>query len=109
MSWFIVELTKEEQEIVHQERQLHPNLKIRERMNIIWYLHNQLTRKQAAALALVDRSSVERVMVMYRDGGLDGLRVWKVPVGWGEAHLSQIHVECLHNESSIAFHAQYNT
>ena len=34
--------------------------------------------KQAAALALVDRSSVERVMVMYRDGGLDGLRVWKV-------------------------------
>jgi len=40
MSWFIVELTKEEQEIVHQERQLHPNLKIRERMNIIWYLHN---------------------------------------------------------------------
>jgi len=78
MSWFIVELTKEEQEIVHQERQLHPNLKIRERMNIIWYLHNQLTRKQAAALALVDRSSVERVMVMYRDGGLDGLRVWKV-------------------------------
>ena len=41
MSWFIVELTKEEQEIVHQECQLHPNLKIRERMNIIWYLHNQ--------------------------------------------------------------------
>ncbi len=30
-------------------------------------------------------------------------------VGWGEAHLSQIHVECLHNESSIAFHTQYNT
>ena len=26
------------------------------------------------------------------------------PVGWGEAHLSQIHVECLYNESSIAFH-----
>ena len=29
-----------------------------------------------------------------------------VPVGWGEAHLSQIHVECLYNESSIAFHTQ---
>ena len=27
-----------------------------------------------------------------------------VPVGWGEAHLSQIHVECLYNETSIAFH-----
>ncbi len=29
-----------------------------------------------------------------------------VPVGWGEAHLSQIHVECLYNESLIAFHTQ---
>ncbi len=29
-----------------------------------------------------------------------------VPVGWGEAHLSQIHVECLYNQSSIAFHTQ---
>ena len=29
-----------------------------------------------------------------------------VPVGWGEAHLSQIHVECLYSESSIAFHTQ---
>ena len=26
-----------------------------------------------------------------------------------EAHLSQILVDCLYNESSIAFHTQYNT
>jgi len=44
------------------------------------------------------------IPVFLKPGAPSSLINGVVPVGWGEAHLSQIHVECLYNESSIAFH-----
>ena len=44
MAWFRVRLTEEEQRIVNEERCSHPNLRIREKMLVLWLLHNGVTR-----------------------------------------------------------------
>ena len=48
MAWFRVRLTEEEQRVVNEERCCHPNLRIREKMLVLWLLHTGLTRQQAA-------------------------------------------------------------
>ena len=42
MAWFRVRLTEEEQRVVNEERCCHPNLRIREKMLVLWLLHNGL-------------------------------------------------------------------
>ena len=48
MAWFRVQLTEEEQRVVNEERCCHPNLRIREKMLVLWLLHTGLTRQQEA-------------------------------------------------------------
>ena len=48
MAWFRVRLTEEEQRVVNEERCCHPNLRIREKMLVLWLLHTGLTRQHAA-------------------------------------------------------------
>lgn len=76
MAWFRVKLTEEEQRIVNEERESHPNPTVRRRMLSLWLLHCGLTRVEAARVAVVGRATVERVVAAYREGGLDGLRQW---------------------------------
>lgn len=78
MTWLRVQLTEEEQRIVDEERSSHPNLRIRERMLVLWLLHSGLTRQKAAEIVGVGRATVQRYVVAFREGGLDGLRQWKV-------------------------------
>jgi transposase len=76
MAWFRVQLTEQEQSVVNEERSTHPNLRIREKMLVIWLLHNGLTREDAAKVAGVSRATVQRHVAAFREGGLDGLRRW---------------------------------
>jgi transposase len=76
MAWLRVQLTDEEQDVVNQERISHPNERIRERMLVLWLLHNGVTRQKAAEIAGVGRATVQRFVAAFRDGGLDGLRRW---------------------------------
>jgi transposase len=76
MAWFRVKLTEEEQRVVNEERESHPNPVVRRRMLALWLLHCGLTRVEAAKIAVVGRATVERVVEAFRDGGLDGLRQW---------------------------------
>jgi transposase len=76
MAWLRVRLTVEEQRIVNEERTSHPNERIRERMLVICLLHNGVTRQKAAEIVGVGRATVQRYVVAFRDGGLDGLRRW---------------------------------
>jgi transposase len=76
MAWLRVQLTEEEQHIVNEERISHPNERIRERMLVLWLLHNGVTRQKAAEIVGVGRATVQRFVAAYRDGGLDGLRRW---------------------------------
>lgn len=76
MAWFRIKLTDEEQQVVNEERESHPNPVVRRRMLVLWLLHCGLTRVEAAQVAVVGRATVERVVEAFRDGGLDGLRQW---------------------------------
>ena len=62
----------------HEERCCHPNLRIREKMLVLWLLHTGLTRQQAAKAAGVSRATVQRYVAAFRQGGLDGLRQWNL-------------------------------
>ena len=76
MAWLRVKLTDEEQRIVNEERLSHPNERIRERMLVIWLLHQGITRQKAAEIVGGGRATVQRYVAAFRDGGLDGLRRW---------------------------------
>ena len=78
MAWFRVHLTEEERHIVNEERTAHPHERIRERMLVLWLLHNGLTRQKAAEIAGVGRATVQRYVAAFREGGLDGLRRWEL-------------------------------
>jgi len=76
MAWFRVKLTEEQQQVVNEERESHPNPTVRRRMLSLWLLHCGLTREKAAEVAGLGRATVERIVEAYREGGLDGLRQW---------------------------------
>ena len=77
MAWFRVRLTEEQQRIVTEERVAHPNLRVREKMLVIWLLHCGATREKAAEIVGIGRATVQRYVAAFRDGGLDGLRRWE--------------------------------
>jgi len=74
MAWFRVQLTEEQQRIVNEERVSHPDLRVREKMLVLWLLHCGATREKAAQIAGVSRATVQRHVAAFRTGGLDGLR-----------------------------------
>lgn len=76
MAWLHVQLTEEQQGVVNEERTSHPNERIRERMLVLWLLHNGVTRQKAAEIVGIGRATVQRFVAAFRDGGLDGLRRW---------------------------------
>ena len=78
MAWFRVGLGEDEQRIVNEDRESHPEAHVRRKMLVLWSLHCGLRREQAAKLAGVGLATVQRYVAAYRDGGLDGLRQWNV-------------------------------
>jgi len=78
MAWFRVALSEEQQRVVNEERESHPNGHVRRRMLVLWALHCGLTRETAAEVAGLGRATVERIVAAFRDGGLDAVRQWNV-------------------------------
>jgi len=78
MAWFRVQLTEDEQRIVNEERESHPEPHVRRKMWVLWSLQCGLKREQAAKLTGVGLATVERYVAAFRDGGLEGLRRWNV-------------------------------
>jgi transposase len=74
MAWLRVQLTEQQQRIVTEERSSHPDLRIREKMLVLWLLHNGVTRQKAAEIVGVGRATVQRYVAAFREEGLDGLR-----------------------------------
>ena len=50
MAWLRVQLTEEQQRVVNEERSSHPNARVREKMLVLWLLHNGVTRQNAAKI-----------------------------------------------------------
>src|SRR4029077_5469801 len=84
MAWFRVHLTEDQQRIVNEERVAHPNLRVREKMLVLWLLHCGATREKAAEIAGVSRATVQRYVAAFRDRGLEGLRQWSPHRPWSE-------------------------
>ena len=78
MAWFRVDLTEDEQRVVNEEREFHPDPHVRRKLLVLWSLQCGLKREQAAKLAGIGLATVERYVAAYRDGGLHGLRQWNV-------------------------------
>jgi transposase len=95
MGWLRVELTEEQQQVVHAERDGHPQGHVRRKMLVLWLLHCGLTRAKAAEVAGLGRATVQRYVAAFRAGGLDGLRAWGVtgPVSDLAAHRERIREE----------------
>lgn len=74
MGWTRIALTEEEQRVVKEDREFHPDRLVRRRMLAIWLLHCGMTRGQAAEIIEVSRGTIERYVADYRDHGLDRLR-----------------------------------
>src|SRR5712692_2132423 len=74
MEWCRIELTGDDQRLVNEERESHPDLGVRRKLLTIWLLHCGTTRENAAKIVGVARSTVERYVATYRRDGLDGLR-----------------------------------
>jgi transposase len=74
MEWLRIELTEVEQRIVMEVRESAPDLIVRRRMWVLWLLHCGVTREKAAKIVGVARSTVERYVAEYREGGLVGLQ-----------------------------------
>lgn len=73
MGWLRISLTDDEQRVVQEERESHASSCVRRRLLVLWSLHCGLTREQAAQVALLAVSSVQRIVSRYRSSGLDGL------------------------------------
>lgn len=74
MAWLRIALSEDEQRIVRAERDSHPVACVRRRLQVLWSLHCGLSREQAAKVAGVTVSTMQRDVSMYRGGGLDALR-----------------------------------
>jgi transposase len=67
MAWFRVQLTGEQQRIVNEERTSHPDLRVREKMLVLWLLHCGTTRQKAAEIVGLGRATVHRYVVAFRE------------------------------------------
>jgi transposase len=74
MGWFRISLSEDEQRVVKDQRESHPDPYVRRRMWTLWLLHCGATREQTAEFVGVVRSTVERFVREYRNGGLEGLQ-----------------------------------
>jgi transposase len=93
MEWLRIQLTEDEQRIVIEGRQSHPDACVRRRLWALWLLHCGTTREQAARIVGMARSSVERFVAEYRRGGLAGLM--ERPAHWVPTSDLAVHRETI--------------
>ena len=74
MAWLRIDLTEDEQRIVRAEKDSHPDASVRRRLWSLWLLHCGTKREQVAKIIGVARSTIERDVAAYRNGGLEALR-----------------------------------
>src|SRR3954451_11794784 len=61
-------------EAIRHERYHHPETRVQRQMEVLWLKHHGLTHQRIAVLAGVSRSSVQRCLDDYLEGGLEQVR-----------------------------------
>jgi transposase len=80
---------------IHRERFAHPDVGVRQRMEILWLKACDEGHERIAQLAGVSRPTVQRVLDLYWTGGLSAVRVyhWKTPTSVLAAFAPQLAAE----------------
>jgi transposase len=68
------EFTDEQRNAIAHERFYHPNPRVQQRMEVLWLKHHGETHERIAQLADVSRRTVQRVLDLFAEGGLEALR-----------------------------------
>ncbi len=68
------DFTDEEQNAIAKERFYHPNPRVQRRMEMLWLKQHGETHERIAELAGVSRRTVQRVLDLFAEGGLDAVR-----------------------------------
>jgi transposase len=69
--------SEEQQQALHKQRFEHPDPRVQRRLEVLWLISQGLTYAEAARWAKVSEATVDRYVALYRQGGLDALRVFK--------------------------------
>ena len=82
-------------EAIAHDRYQHPDPRVQERMEILWFKSRSEPHGRIAALANVSRSTVQRTLRIYAAKGLDGVRSfgWKGPPSALTPHRATIEEE----------------
>jgi transposase len=80
--------SEEEQQSLSKERYEHPDPCVQRRMEVLCLISHGLKQKEAARLAGVSESTVDRYVALYRQGGLPALREnkWHKPTSALQDH-----------------------
>lgn len=86
------QFSEEELQTIARERFQHPDPLVQRRMEILWLKAHGETHTRIAVLASVGRATVQRVLDLYWDGGLDAARNlnWHQPTSALETHRQTI-------------------
>ncbi len=83
-----ITFSAEEVEAIAHDRYHHPDPRVQRKMEVLWLKHKGLTHDDIADLAGVSRSSVQRYLNEYLEGGLEQIRrcPWTGPPSALEEH-----------------------
>ena len=70
-----VDIAQNDLEAIKYERIHHPHPRIQQRMHVLWFKINNLPHKQIAQLADVRENTVTSYIRMYKEGGVEKLKV----------------------------------
>ena len=68
------QFTDADRDTIAHERFYHPNPRVLQRMEILWLKYHGETHERIAELATVSRRTVQRVLDLFAEGGLEAVR-----------------------------------
>ena len=89
------EFTEEQRQAIGHERFYHPDPSVQRRMEILWLKLHGETHERIAVLTDTSRRTVQRVLDLFWDGGLEAVRQfqWHRPTSELTTHVSTLEDE----------------
>ena len=81
-------VSEEDRRELQRDRYEHPHARVQQRMEVLWLIAQGVGYGEAVRLAGVSPATGDRIVSMYRRGGVEALRQlnWRKPISELEAH-----------------------